>query len=235
MNFSKIISFFSLLILFSGCELDNSDPSDYGYAELHYTFVSGLDGWVAGFSDYPKDEETNYQLSAQHVNLPEPLDVNRKAILLSGNNHSDDLFMYVKRKIIGLEPNTYYYLTFNVKLASNIANNTVGIGGSPGESVYLKVGGSTIEPVSVVDNDGTYRMNIDKGNQAQSGINMVTIGDFSNGTDTNEYAFKTIWNNAPVAVKTNDNGELWLITGSDSGFEGVTNLYFSVISIIFEW
>ncbi len=44
-----------------------------------------------------------------------------------------------------------------------------GIGGSPGESVYVKAGATTEEPLIIEDSDGWLRMNIDKGNQAGEG------------------------------------------------------------------
>ena len=72
--------------------------------------------------------------------LPIENGVLTKGIFLSGNNHSDDLFMFIKRPIDKLMPNTDYNLSFHVTIESNVSQGEFGIGGSPGESVFFKVG-----------------------------------------------------------------------------------------------
>jgi hypothetical protein len=153
------------------------------------------------------------------------------AIKQSGNNHSDDLFMFMKRRVNGLEPNTVYYITFTVEFATNVPDETMGAGGSPGESVYVKAGASVTEPKKVVDDENFYLMNIDKNNQAQNGEDMVVIGDFSNDTDQAVYTLKTVANESPFGAATDENGDLWLIIGTDSGFEATTTIYYNTIKV----
>ena len=46
-----------------------------------------------------------------------------------------------------------------------------------------------------------------------------------------EYRLKTLDNaNRPLNVATDSEGRLWLIVGTDSGFEGLTRLYYARIS-----
>jgi hypothetical protein len=139
--------------------------------------------------------------------------------------------MFLKKKLTGLQPNTDYTITFDVEVASNAyAGNT---SGSPGETVFLKVGATDIEPKSVIDK-GKFVMNIDKGNQAESGIDMVTIGDIA--VPGSGVYVKINRTNAstdrPLEVTSNNKGELWLIVGTDSGYQGVTTLYYTTISIV---
>lgn len=60
-------------------------------------------------------------------------------------------------------------------------------GGSPGESVFIKVGATETESQRIENDMGYYRITIDKGNQSQGGEDMLVIGDFSNDMDENEY------------------------------------------------
>ncbi len=77
-------------------------------------------------------------------------------------------------------------------------------------------------------------MNIDKNNQTNSGSDMVIIGDFSNDTNQNEYTLKNLVANDILTVSTNGSGELWLVIGTDSGFEATTTIYYNLIKVKLE-
>ena len=79
-----------------------------------------------GFTDYPVGKEAEWAIGASLAALPAPLDVSRKGIRLSGENRSDDLFMYVTRGVTGLMPNAQYDVRFRVTLATNAPRNCVG-------------------------------------------------------------------------------------------------------------
>lgn len=225
----KKIAAVAILLLLFACSDKNLNQPDP--VEFLFDFAEGTDGWTGDFADYPVAQELFYELVFTHDTLPEPLDRNQMAIRQSGNNHSDDLFMFIKRKVSGLEPNTVYYLTFSVEFATNVADGTPGVGGSPGESVYIKAGASATEPKKERDGDNFYRMNIDKSNQAQSGKDMVVIGDFSNDTDQAVYTLKTVSNESPFGAATDENGNLWIIIGTDSGFEATTTIYYNSVKV----
>lgn len=202
--------------------------------EYNYDFESGLEQWIPNFADYPVGDSISYELLADHTMLPDPLDDTEGAIKISGKNMSDDLFMFMKKKVSGLVPNTTYSVWFNVTFASNVPDNMAGVGGSPGESVYIKAGATSVEPMLEEDNMGYYRMNIDKGNQSTGGSDMIVLGDFSNDTDMEEYTLKTVGNTEGFAVTSNENGEAWLIVGTESGFEATTTIYYDDIYALFE-
>lgn len=217
----------------TGCK-DDDDLNPVEPKEFNYNFNANSDGWVGDFADYPNEPnvEEFYEFEFSHSNLPSPLNNSDGALKQSGNNHSDDLFMFVKKKISGLEPNTSYAVEIEIKIATNAASGSVGVGGSPGESVFVKAGASTNEPMKVLDNsDNHYRMNIDKGNQATDGVNMKLIGDFSNGTDLNDYTLKTLETTNAINVMSDENGNLWIIVGTDSGFEATTTIYYNQIKV----
>lgn len=225
--------FFALLIFNVGCSEDDNVPVKKTMS-LAYEFASDKEGWTEGFADYPQGEESFYELSYTYANLPDELDTSQGSLKISGNNHSDDLFMFIKRKITGLTPNASYQVKFDIELASSAPSNAFGVGGAPGESVYLKAGATTGEITTTVDNSGYHRMDLDKGNQEEDGKDMVLIGNVANGTDKDQYVLISKSNKDTFSVKADSNGELWVVIGTDSGFESVTTLYYNKISILFE-
>jgi hypothetical protein len=227
-NFVYCFIYFFFIIV--GCNKD--DDNKLPTVDLDFNFQYDNEGWAGGFADYPDypDVENYYELQFSHSTLPAPLNISDGALKQSGFNHSDDLFMFVKKRITGLEPDKNYSVDIEIEIASNVRNNSIGAGGSPGESVYVKAGASTVEPIKVLDNyDNHFRMNIDKGNQSVDGANMKNIGNFANGTDMNIYTLKTLKNTSPINVQSDSNGEIWLIVGTDSGFEATTTIYYNSI------
>ena len=215
------------------------DPNTAQIAYYQSDFSVDEDGWTGGFADYPHDvlpEDWNMQFGYEP--LPASLNVDASGLMLQGSNHSDDLFMYAKRPYDGLMPNTTYRVFFHVTLASNAPTGTVGVGGSPGDSVYVKACVSVVEPHAVVvAGDNHWRMNIDKGNQASSGRDAVTIGTIGvelPGVGGGPlYKMKTLENSLPLFVTTDDQGTVWLLVGTDSGFEALTRIYLADITVEF--
>lgn len=190
----------------------------------HYSFANGSLGWTGDFADYPAGEEEFYQLALGFARLPSYLATDRFAIVLSGNNHSDDLCMFLRRKVTGLSPDTDYQVRLRVRLASNAPAGAVGIGGAPGESVFVKAGVSLMRPAA---DPQTRLLNIDKGNQSVGGADAIVLGDIAVSTpiDAPRYRFKVLENTRePFAFRTDASGEAWLFFATDSGFEGSTRL-----------
>ncbi|UJH91654.1 hypothetical protein LZ575_02905 [Antarcticibacterium sp. 1MA-6-2] len=231
---SKIHLLVGLAVMISSCSNDDDTVKKIDSHVVNYDFSTNAEGWEGHFADYPVGEEDFYELQFNHSPLPEPLDQNQKSLKQSGNNHSDDLFMYIKKKISGLRANQVYDVTFTVEVATNAASNSFGAGGSPASSVVIKAGATTIEPKKEVDDLDHYRMNIDIGSQVSSGDDMLVIGDFSNGLEENIYKLKTLTNESSFTVTTDENGEVWAIVGTDSGFEATTTIYYNKIAIEFE-
>jgi hypothetical protein len=232
---SRLIVLISIMLLCS-CSLSDDDKGISVFS-VSFDFTQSEEGWQADFSDLPSndDDSSFYELKHGYTNLPANL-APRKAIMLSGNNHSDDLFMFIKRKVTGLNPNTSYTLVFEVELASNAPKGAAGVGGSPGESVYLKAGASEIEPGKKVQGD-QYVLNIDKGNQGDAGSNATVLGDIATPLTVAEYALITRNNASPSAepliAQSNSAGDIWLMIGTDSGFEGTTTVYYTKINVLF--
>ena len=221
---------------FVSCSEDPIDPSEPLTARVD--FSTGQHGWTAGFSDYPPADEAIYHLQSDYRTLPAPLDTSQRALFISGVNRSDDLFMYWKGQIVGLSPGTRYRASFEVEFATNVPSGCAGVGGAPGENVYIKAGATDIEPESVLA-DGSYLvMNIDKGNQSTSGENAVVLGDIASsqpcGGGDPQWELKQLTSMETVDVTADTDGRIWLLIGSDSGFESITSLYYTRVFVTFE-
>lgn len=212
--------------------------------ELDYDFHLGTLGWTAGFADYPPHTDPNgslYELSAGLRYLPRKLTrLPKRGFYIQGHNRSGDLFMFLKRRLSaedGITPNQTYRLEYVIALASNAASGCVGIGGAPGESVFLKAGASAVEPLAVLQPNGWLRMNVDKGNQSVGGTAASVAGNIANGIPCEEafpslpFALIQLSHQHTTDVRANSNGELWLLVGTDSGFEGLTRLYYQRIRV----
>ena len=216
------------LINLSGCKQDDvvSNPG----LPYQSNFQLNADGWVGGISDFGTGQKDIMEFKSGWQGLPIPLDTTRKSLMVSSMNRSDDAFMFIKKKVTGLQSNKDYSLVFDIELASKYAGNSIGIGGSPGGSVFLKAGAAPVEPVSELK-DGFYSLNVDKGAQNNEGTAAQLLGDIGIG-DGDSYELTTRSNiTRPLIAKTNDRGELWLFVGTDSGFEGLTTLYYSSIKV----
>ncbi len=197
---------------------------------IDHNFNSSTADWVGGFADYPEGVEEDWGFAVTHSFLPSPLDTTKKGVRISGSNHSDDLFMYLTRKVNLQRPGQLYKGTFEIQFATNAAEGSVGVGGSPAHSVYMGIGLASVEPKKVLDStDGHYRMNIAKINQSQDGKDMKAIGDVSNGKPEPVYTLVT--RKGEFTGKTDSEGNLWIIVGTDSGFEAVTTLYYTRIKV----
>lgn len=192
-----------------------------------WDFNAGQDGWEGGYSDY--SGESDFQFQFARAALPKPLDTTKFGLKLNGMNRSDDMFMFLRRKVEGLAPAARYDVRFKVRLASKYANDAIGIGGAPGTSVYLKIGAVAVKPV-----DESGRMNVDKGNQSQPGSQMDTIGHVGAGNGVSQYTTIERGNAGRVfTFTTAADGSAWIILGTDSGFEGLTTLYYQSVEAAF--
>jgi hypothetical protein len=236
----KRVSIVLFSIVLGGCSLSEDEPKD-GFYIINYTanFLQSLDNWEVDFADYPAGDgdSVKYGLKTELIQMPASTGATGKGLFVSGTNNDGDLFMFLKRKVGGLNPNTEYTIVFDVQLASDAPAGLIGGNAtlSPGQGVYLKVGAVSKNPMKVIQGD-YYRMNIDKGNQGDSGSDMIAIGDIGVSPGNQSYALITRSSssvNTPIIARTNDSGELWLIVGTDSIYSGTTSIYYARIDVVF--
>ncbi|MCY3987167.1 MAG: PEP-CTERM sorting domain-containing protein [Gammaproteobacteria bacterium] len=201
----------------------------------HFEFSRGEQGFVADFADYPPDDEEIYELTSGYRPLPSPLEP-ESALYLSGVNRSDDLVMFYKGQVAGLVAGAAYSVSVSVEIATDTPAGCVGVGGAPGESVWIKAGASEVEPLPVLR--GSYlRMNIDIGNQSNGGGNAVVLGNMANSRSCEQprqwerKSFQAL--SVPETVSASADGRAWLLFGTDSGFESCTEVYFTRATVTF--
>jgi hypothetical protein len=215
------------LSLLAACGGSNGDadtgPKQYS---MLIDFDKGVTGWTGSSSDYtPETAPTN--VTFEQRALPSPL--SGKGYFIGGTNRSDDLFLFVKKQFSGLEKNAVYNVNFTLKFASNVPSGCMGVGGAPGEAVWVYAGATPTEPKAVTVNN-EIRMNIDRGNQAEGG---KVIGNIANGLacGSTAYASKTLKNEKVQKVATDANGAVWVILGIDSGFEAHSEVTLQSVQI----
>lgn len=162
-----------------------------------------------------------------------PIDGAGKGLFLSGNNHSDDLFMGYYKELAGFRPGQLYAFHVTFRLATQVDGGIIGVGGSPGASVYVKGGIAMEEPGRVQDGLGYYRLNLDKGNQGQGGTDLTLLGNLEKEETVRpgEYEWKEF--SFDARARADAEGRLWLALGTDSGFEAVSSYYLD--DILLSW
>ena len=224
----SITTVFALLIAFmSGCTPKVESPAG---TSAFFNFEQSDSGFVPIFADYPDQKDVDSFYEFQHSYGEVPIPKAGKGIFISGNNRSDDLFMGYIKKLEGFTAGETYHFSVSFKLATNVEGGLVGAGGAPGESVTVKCGIVSIEP-KAANESGYFRMNIDTGAQSNGGKDMTVVGDMAK-TENNrpgEYEFNEF--SAEFDTIANENGEVYLIIGTDSGFESTTAYYLDDISV----
>lgn len=229
-----------LAVLMGGMGLVISGCTDGAVVHLTYDLSRGDEGFQADIADYAVE---NLDFMAGVRVLPPELGRSATGLYLQSTNRSADAFMFVHRGVgasDGLEPGARYTARFAITMASDAPAGCIGIGGPPAEAVTLKVG--MVDHAPVVALDGTsgvaqYRVNVDKGEQVQGGNDMTVAGDIANGAASTACGtgptFRTFsrTHTHPTAVTASSAGELWVMIGTDSGFEGTTPLYYEQIDI----
>jgi hypothetical protein len=223
------------LSMLAACGGDNAATPPQGAlppvlkpVQITADFNQGIDGWKGEASDYTAVDAPENVVFEQRA-LAAPL--SGKGYYVAGRNRSDDLFLYVKKQFGGFVPSASYKVTFTVKFATNVPTGCMGVGGSPGESVWVVGAASDIEPKAELK-DGRNALNIDRGNQAgggKAGQVLGTIGNSVSDCGTPVFQSKTVKSKEPLTVKANAQGKLWLLVGIDSGFEAASQLTFQSV------
>ena len=226
------------LILYTPATLAQVSPAP---VSMSFDFRDGSLGWEAGFADYAPATDKNdlYELRAEIRSLPPELGVSGNGFYIQGANRSDDLFIFIKRRLDssnGIVAGQTYQVNFTLVFASATQSGCVGAGGAP--DVALGAGATPAEPIAILDNSPLYgwlRMNVGKGGQPWGDLAVTSTGSTANGIPCGSQPPKYISvqrnHQHKYLVNANSRGEIWLLVGTDSAFEGTTNLYYQRIDV----
>ena len=196
-----------------------------------YDFSSSAQGWTADFADY-YEINGDMELDSGVRRLPTG---SGNGFYMQGHNRSDDLFMFLKRRL-GPQDGIVAGRRYSVRSAVTLWSHEpacIGAGGSGGGSQYVKAGASTAEPTVSRDDEGLYSVRLDKGNQAGTGTESTLLGNAANGRDCGDHTWVKITRTSSetLTVQADAAGYLWLHVGTDSGFEGLNQLYYSTVAV----
>ena len=219
----KIIIILATLIVMSGCAAKTKT--------MKFTFESGNEGFESIFADY-HDDGNNLSTYDMHWGKEKPTIENAStALYLQGTNRSDDLFMGYFKKLTGLKSMTEYTFKIKFSIGTDAEAGSIGVGGSPAESVYVKAGIVDKLPKIALDGQGVYRLNVDIGNQATGSQQVPVVGNFAKPEGSKEgYVYKAM--EVEVNAKTDASGTVYLLIGTDSAFEGMTKYYLDDVTVI---
>ena len=210
--------------------INDGDGRDAIQTRLAYDFNEGKLGWSAGFADYATNELED-PISTWGT-LPTGLDGN--GWTLGATNRADDTVMYLTRPVgqrEGVVAGLDHVLDYNVRFASNAPSGGIGAGGAPGEAVRMKVGGSA-EPLTT--SDEKHRLNLDVGDQGNSGLDATTAGNIANGRSPDDPELYVDLDRQAVhayTVRSDEAGTVHLFVGTDSGYEGRTVLAYRSVDV----
>lgn len=187
-------------------------------------------------------ETTHWMLNSGIHDMPDGIP--GKGFLTQGNNHSDDLDMWIARKLDardGLEPNTRYRATFAVTLAGDAVAMAYGIGGGQDMSLDAALTLSDPTRTRIVSDHVRFLEHPRRDEMAGVGGNAVCVR--RNGTmpippsvkvcpvGQGRIPFELIHSrpSRPIEVRTDDRGELWLMVGGHSGYEDFTGIYYQSV------
>lgn len=198
---------------------------------IEFSFANGMSGWEASYSDYSLGQEPTIAFAFGIERVPR-FSETATGLFLTSHNRSDDVFMYATRQVTGLTPGARYRVETTISIATNAPAGCAGIGGAPGEAVALKAGAASSKPATVLQR-GTYvALNIDKGDNVNGGPDARTIGNIAQELPGGQcsgdgpYQRKTLTSGTrSVTATAGADGQLWLIIGTESGFEGLTRIY----------
>lgn len=216
-----------------------------------FDFRDGDQGWAADFADYQdgyvlvdgqgrplaKFPEAN-ELQSGLRPLPPELNDPGTGFLLSGINGSDDLFMFLKRALgpdDGVQPGQTYRVEFDITFASNAPTGCLGLGGPPGEAVFLLAGARTTEPTTFVgtSDERPYVMVVPEGEGRRTEIvsNIANGNPCAQGDEDLKYVSLTRRHTFSEMVTADASGRLWVLVGTDSGNEDRTTVYYQQVRV----
>ena len=219
----------SFALSFTCCAFANDQTNQNN--SKNFNFEKDDLGFIPIFADYPTDDQAYDFYELDYGLKTIPIENAKNGLYISGNNHSDDLFMGYYKELTGFEPNQPLTFDISFKIATNVDGGLIGIGGSPGSSVYVKCGVTAQKPKTHKGDLNRFYLNIDKGNQATDGKDMKLVGTIEKHETTlaGKYEFNDY--NATIETKTSPNGSVYLIIGTDSGFEGTTSYYIDSVNL----
>jgi hypothetical protein len=198
---------------------------------ISYSFQDNTQDWTGYFSgNFALTSLPENDSSLEFSNAAIPIaNKKTKGLLLRADNYSNNIFMYVVKKIdsLNLKPNTTYNVNLTFDLATSIPSNLLEYGGTPGQTIYMKAA-----VLSTAPNITTYPNHPLIGNLSNEFINnLENIGNIAKSDSSKDMSFEIKNFQYKATVTTDNDGCFWTLIGIDSQFEIPLELYISNIQI----
>ncbi len=224
----KKIMFLIMGLMLVGCGIEDLEIPEM--IDERYVFETDDLGFVSDIAEVPTNynEEGSYDLVNSVGEYPLTAtsifsDPGRNAYWLTVYNRRGEAFNYIYKKLDGLSANTNYKGMLTVTGMTPYAADTMDIANSSIESVFIKAGIISTEPVPTIDEDNYYRITtFDKGSQSDSGADLAVAGtlvDNQIAIDGTDY-FEVIYF-VNLDFTTDADGNAYIVVGYDSGFKGL--------------
>jgi hypothetical protein len=223
LKWAKLVVLMSL----SACnseERNNVDPVRTMISE----FEKGSEGWLGDYALYNLADTTKIAFLMERDSLPAVIDSTRWSLRMEGNNVGDSIFLFLKKKIGGLNPDRTYNVSFDIDVATNYPDQPNG----SGKTIKLKAGASAKEPVKVISDKFYNNVSIKKGLWDRDGAEMSILGDFANTSARAVYELvRRTSDDKNITVKPAPDGTIWICVGEDTRYKGKTVFYYDKIKV----
>lgn len=225
-----------MVFLFAACSSKiDSQPVDLLSA---YDFENGSQDWVSGISDYPVgyQDSTMYLSSVDKVPASSPL--NGNGLTVGAANPLGEIFYYFQHKESNMVPGQKYIVDFEFLVYTQLVTESADFAN---EDIYLKIGAVNFEPVlqEIVNRNlitPDYMMlNVDKGDSnPDSGKDLINMGSVKSFTGVSPEVISGNTFGRNIEVQANQNGEIWLLVGVDSGIKSQLNFGMAAINVYYK-
>lgn len=208
------------------CNSEERNSVDPVYT-INTQFETGTEKWTGDYALYNIKDTADIAYVMEQDTMPASIDSTRYGIRMEATNKGDSIFLFMKRKITGLNPDKTYHVYYDIDLGTNYPDLT----NATGKNISLKAGASASEPVKTLTN-GYYSLSIKKGLWNVDGSEMVILGDVTNGIAKTTYQLVNRNSSGKtIAVQPDSDGTIWLCVGEDIHTTGKIVLYYDKINV----
>lgn len=235
----KILYAMTLLLL-SGCsQAPNDETNEQAKQQqpditFSYNFDDHMEGWVSGFSGINDHYlSMGYDINYSHGDYAY-MNILNKGIYLAGNHLESDVFMYTTKRFSetdGLKSLTHYKIDLDFDALSTMITTLTD---TTENQIYVKAGvlDRLPEPDLTLNTlNQVYQVTSGQGPHTD-GTDLLTLGNLAIQPNKDKiYGQKSFQKS--FYAKTNSNGELWVIIGTDASSQSSSSIYFDNITVAF--
>ncbi|WP_159470641.1 hypothetical protein [Dyadobacter sp. 3J3] len=225
----KYLTWAKLVLLLSlyGCSAEKRNDVN-PVRTMISEFDTDTEDWIGDYALYNIKDTTKIAFLMERDSLPAAIDSLKSSLRMEATNTGDSIFLFIKKKIVGLNPEKTYNVSFDI----NIGTNYPDLDNATGRKVNLKAGASQNEPVKLLKS-GYYNLSVKKGFWNVDGSEMAILGNITNGIGRAVYQLVNRNSSSKnILVKPDAQGVIWVCVGEDTQEKVKTVLYYDNIKVV---